>query len=343
MRLGTPGGAVPLPTEAPPTNASVSPRLHESSTLSLALGVPSIHRDATHLRPMPPTDAPKAIGAPSPTRSLDAPPSDHSHDTHAPALAAAADGECVPSWPASASVSTSSLPALAGTNSSSSGRSVPPPASPPDATAGPTVVLHLATPAGASQRASTLSTAPAPAPTAAANAPAWRPPIVDGASRVSGTAAPARPPGQAPTSTAPFSQSTFYPYHQTTTVPGGAIPALLPPPSVLRSMSDPLQYATHLALQHHHYHAAMAAGGPRLPPPPPLPPPLADTAHTGLPRPPPPMTPVPGLRLPGLTAALKPLPAGPNGAGGTAPPPPYPILPPPAAAAMHRLLTPPPI
>ncbi|KAJ3360282.1 hypothetical protein GGF32_008529 [Allomyces javanicus] len=105
-------------------------------------------------------------------------------------------------------------------------------------------------------------------------------------------------------------------------------------------MSDPLQYATHLALQHHHYHAAMAAGGPRLPPPPPLPPPLADTG-TPRPPPPPPMIPVPGLRLPGLAAALKPMPAGPTGVGGTARPPPYPILPPPAAA-MRRLLTPPP-
>ncbi|KAJ3360278.1 hypothetical protein GGF32_008525 [Allomyces javanicus] len=104
-------------------------------------------------------------------------------------------------------------------------------------------------------------------------------------------------------------------------------------------MSDPLQYATHLALQHHHYHAAMAAGGPRLPPPPPLPPPLADTGTSR--PPPPPMIPVPGLRLPGLAAALKPMPAGPTGVGGTARPPPYPILPPPAAA-MRRLLTPPP-
>ncbi|KAJ3375880.1 hypothetical protein GGF31_003085 [Allomyces arbusculus] len=344
MLLGTTGTAVPLPPEAASMNASVSPRLQESSSLSLALGAPSIHHNATHLWPRPPTDASKPIGAPSPARNIGAPPSDHSHDTHAPPadLAAAADGgDRAPSWPASASALASSLPALAGTKSSPSGRPVPPPVSPPDAAAGPTVVLHLATPASVPQRTSTSSssTAPAPALSVAANAPVWRPPV-DGASGVSGPApVPARPPMQAPTSTTPLSQPSFYPYPPTATGHGGAIPALLPPPSVLRSMSDPLQYATHLALQHHHYHAAMAAGGPRLPPPPPLPPPLADA---GTPRPPPPpMIPVPGLRLPGLAAALKPMPTGPTGASGAARPPPYPILPPPAAA-MRRLLTPPP-
>ncbi|KNE70890.1 hypothetical protein AMAG_14987 [Allomyces macrogynus ATCC 38327] len=257
MLLGTPGAAVPLPPEVPPTAASVSPRRRASSTSSTLSPTPclpsvhrdacSIHHDATQQPSAPFTNAPKASGAPSLIYSLDAPHSDRSHDTHAPALAAAADGgDHAPSWPASRPTSASSLPALAGTNSSPLGRSMPPPVSPPDATTGPTVVLHLATSASVSrQQTCTSAAAPKPCPTAAANAPTWRPPV-DGATRVSGTAAaPMCPPRQARTlSTAPLAMPTLSsPYLPTTAGTGGAIP-LIPPMMLVPSLPLPSLAAT---------------------------------------------------------------------------------------------------